>query len=669
MCGVGAILDPAGTVAADAPAAMCSQLRHRGPDGEAVRRFGPATLVHTRLAIVDVDGGDQPLYSEDGSVAAVVNGEIYNHLDLRSELETRGHRFTTRSDSEVVVHLYEEHGLDGIARLNGIYGFALWDARRRRLVAARDPFGVKPVYWWSDGRRVALASEVGALLATGLVSAAVDPVALDHYLALRCVPAPRTLFAGISKLAPASLLVAQDGRVRTESFRQAPGPTLARPTGEDLRERFEDAVERQMMSDVPYGAFLSGGVDSAAIVSAMARRSRRPPTTFTIGFPGAGSVVDERAAASETARALGTDHHDTAMEEPSFMAELARCIRAQEEPLAIPSAPALMQLSGFAARSVKVVLSGQGADEPHGGYDRHQAALALGALRWLPGTLAHPADRAAAAVPRLERAAQLARLLGGMSDGERLLALFESTSPELRETLGGGAGRASGAGRPSGARAASGEDRVSMAGRPIGAGEASVAGGRTGAAAEAAAERLALVDGVRADVGDRPLLDQALYLDAHVILPDRLLICGDKVSMAHSLELRVPYLDVELMRWVERVPARLRTGLRRKKRLHRSAIEPLVPAAALRRARHGFVSPYERWLHTSLAPEVRRRFADEPELGALVSPAAVGRLVDEHLARRADHKRLLYGLLELAVWHRTFVTGAPEREPAPLAAG
>jgi len=630
MCGVGAILDPAGTVAADAPAAMCSQLRHRGPDGDAVRRFGPATLVHTRLAIVDVAGGDQPLYSEDGSVAAVVNGELYNHLELRSELETRGHRFTTRSDSEVVVHLYEEHGLDGIARLNGIYGFALWDARRRRLVAARDPFGVKPVYWWSDGRRMALASEVGALFATGLVSAAVDPVALDHYLALRCVPAPRTLFAGISKLAPATLLVAQDGRVRTESFRQAPGPALARATGEDLRERFEDAVERQMMSDVPYGAFLSGGVDSAAIVSAMARRSRRPPTTFTIGFPGAGSVVDERAAASETARALGTDHHDTAMEEPSFMAELARCIRAQEEPLAIPSAPALMQLSGFAARSVKVVLSGQGADEPHGGYDRHQAALALGALRWLPSALAHPADRAAAAVPRLERAAQLARLLGGMSDGERLLALFESTSPGRRETLGGGA---AGAGR------------------------------------QAAAERLALVDEVRADVGDRPLLDQALYLDAHVILPDRLLICGDKVSMAHSLELRVPYLDVDLMRWVERVPARLRTGLRRKKRLHRSAIAPLVPAAALRRARHGFVSPYERWLHTSLAPEVRRRFADDPELGALVSPAAVGRLVDEHLARRADHKRLLYGLLELAVWHRELVTGAPEREPAPLAAG
>jgi len=651
MCGMGAILDPAGAVAAGAPAAMCAQLRHRGPDGDAVRRFGPATLVHTRLAIVDVAGGGQPLCSENGSVAAVVNGEVYNHLELRSELEARGHRFATGSDCEVVVHLYEEHGLAGFTRLNGIYGLALWDARRRRLVAARDPLGVKPVYWWSDGARVALASEVGALLATGLVAAEVDPVALDHYLALRCVPAPRTLFAGISKLAPASLLVAEDGRVRTESFREAPGPVLPGATSDELRERFVDAVERQMMSDVPYGAFLSGGVDSAAIVSAMTRRSPQPPTTFTIGFPGAGSVVDERAAASETARALGSDHHDTAMEEQGFMAELERCIRAQEEPLAIPSAAALMQLSGFAARSVKVVLSGQGADEPHGGYDRHQAALALGALRRLPGALAHPAERAAAAVPRLERAAQLARLLGGMSDGERLLRLFESTSPELRATLGGGVARGSGAG------GASGADRKSGAGN------------RGGAAAQAEAERLALVDEVRADVGDRPLLDQALYLDAHVILPDRLLICGDKMSMAHSLELRVPYLDVELMRWVERVPARLRTGLRRKKRLHRSAIEPLVPAAALRRARHGFVSPYERWLHTSLAPEVRRRFADDVELGALVSPAAVGRLVDEHLARRADHKRLLYGLLELAVWHRAFVVGAPEREPAPLAAG
>jgi asparagine synthase (glutamine-hydrolysing) len=624
MCGIGAILDPAGQLVADAPTRMVAELRHRGPDGDATRRFGPAALVHTRLAIVDVAGGDQPLCSEDGSVAVVVNGEIYNHETLRSELEARGHRLATRSDCEVVAHLYEEHGLDAFRRLNGIFGLALWDQRRRRLVAARDPFGVKPVYWCGDGRTLVVASEVGALLASGIVRAEVDPVALDHYLALRLVPAPRTLFAGISKLAPASLLVAEDGAVRVESYRDAPGPVLAEASADELRERLVAAVERQMMSDVPYGAFLSGGVDSAAIVAAMAEAAPEPPTTFTIGFPGAGGRFDEREAAAATARALGTDHHATAQEAADVVGDLEAAVRRLEEPLAISSAPALMQLSAFAARDVKVVLSGQGADEPHGGYDRHQAALLLRWLGGVPSGLARPATALARALPRLERAGQLAALVGA-GPTEAQLALVEYTSPELRARLAA----------PS---------------------------------PEAATERRELVDAVRADVGDRPPLDQALYLDAHLFLPDRLLLCGDKMSMAHSLELRVPYLDLELMDWVERVPGRLRTGLRAKKRLQRDAIAPLVPQATLSRPRQGFTTPLDEWLRTSLADEVRRRWHEEPELEGVARRSVVEDLVDSHLVRRADHKRLLYALLELAVWHRAFVQGAPAREPAAAAA-
>jgi asparagine synthase (glutamine-hydrolysing) len=632
MCGIGAILDPAGTLAADAPARMVAELRHRGPDGDAARRWGPATLVHTRLAIVDVAGGDQPLYSEDGSVAVVVNGEIYNHQALRAELEARGHRLATRSDCEVVAHLYEEHGLDAFRRLNGIYGLALWDDRRRRLVAARDPFGVKPVYWSGDGRTLALASEVSALLATGIARAQVDPVALDHYLALRLVPAPRTLFAGISKLAPASVLIAEDGDVRVESFRRAPGPVLAHPSAEELRGRLVAAVGRQMMSDVPYGAFLSGGVDSAAIVAAMAGAVPQPPTTFTIGFPGAGGRFDEREPAAATARALGTDHHATVQQAADVLGDLEAAVRRLEEPLAISSAPALMQLSAFAARSVKVVLSGQGADEPHGGYDRHQAALVLRWLGGVPSGLARPATALARSLPRLERGGQLAALVGA-GPTEAQLALVEFTSPELRA-------RFAGAGPPAG----------------------------DGALAQGAAERRALVDAVRSDVGDRPALDQALYLDAHLFLPDRLLLCGDKMSMAHSLELRVPYLDLELMDWVERVPGRLRTGLRAKKRLHRAAIASLVPETTLRRPRQGFTTPLDEWLHSSLADEVRTRWREEPELDAVARRPVVEGLVDSHLGRRADHKRLLYALLELAVWHRAFVQGAPERAPAAAAA-
>src|SRR5918996_387873 len=379
MCGIGAILDPAGTARPDAAERMVEALRHRGPDGDALRRIGPVALAHPRLAIIDVRGGDQPLDSEDGQVTAIVNGEIYNHLELRATLERRGHRFATRSDSEVVVHAYEEYGLDCVRRLNGIFAFALWDQPRRRLVAARDHFGVKPLYWWNQGTRVALASEIGALLAAGLTTPRVDRVALDHYLACRFVPSPRTLFEGIAKLPPASTLVAEEGAApRVESWREPPGaPFEGLPEDElaaQLAERFTDAVERQMMSDVPYGAFLSGGVDSAAVVAAMAARSESPPTTFTIGFPGHGDVLDERAAAVESARLIGTEHHATATAETDFLSELATAVPRLEEPCGIPSAPALGQLSRFAAERVKVVLAGQGADEPHGGYGRHQAA-------------------------------------------------------------------------------------------------------------------------------------------------------------------------------------------------------------------------------------------------------------------------------------------------------
>src|SRR5919108_5809202 len=224
MCGLGAILDPAGATEAEGARRIVEALRHRGPDGHAIRRIGPVALAHTRLAIIDVEGGDQPLDSEDGHITAIVNGEIYNHRELRTGLEHRGHRFATNSDSEVVVHAYEEHGLDCVRRLNGIFAFVIWDERAKRLVAARDAFGVKPLYWWTDGRRVAVASEVGALLSAGLTEARVDRVALDHYLACRFVPSPRTLFEGIRKLPAASTLVVEPGgNPRIDSWREPPG--------------------------------------------------------------------------------------------------------------------------------------------------------------------------------------------------------------------------------------------------------------------------------------------------------------------------------------------------------------------------------------------------------------------------------------------------------------
>jgi asparagine synthase (glutamine-hydrolysing) len=623
MCGIGAILDPAGSAGEHAVTGMVEALRHRGPDGQAVRRIGPLTLAHTRLAIIDVAGGDQPLDSEDGAVTAIVNGEIYNHRELRARLEEKGHRFATGSDSEVVVHAYEEHGPELVSELNGIFAFVLWDARERRLVAARDHFGVKPLYWWTDGRRVALASEVGALLAAGLVRAEVDRVALDHFLACRFVPAPRTLFAGVQKLPAASMLTVEKGALpRVTSFREGPGAAIHGVSdaelARELAERFTGAVSRQMMSDVPYGAFLSGGVDSAAVVAAMARSAPVAPTTFTIGFPGHDELLDERNAAAESARLIGTEHHDTTMAEADFLAELARCVPRLEEPCGIPSAPALLQLARFAARDVKVVLAGQGADEPHGGYGRHQAAALLGGLRHVPSALAGPVASLARSLPRAARARRVAHLIAGRGDAERLLRLVEVSDAEVRGALSPATG------------------------------------------AEAEAERLARARDVLADVPGRSLLEQALYLDTRMFLPDGILICNDKMSMAAGLELRVPFLDRDLMRFVESVPASHRVRPRAGKRLHRAAMAHLLPPQVVARPKHGFSTPYDDWLRASLGEEVRRRYGPGSELAGLVEPAAVGRLVDEHARGRADHKAILYCLLELSEWHRAFVEA---REP------
>ena len=437
-------------------------------------------------------------------------------------------------------------------------------------MAARDEFGVKPLYWWSDGRRVALASEIGALLDAGLAQPEVDRVALDHYLACRFVPAPRTLFKGIQKLPAASTLIAEEGSApRIQTWRAPPGEPH-RDLSDDalaahLAERFADAVERQMMSDVPYGAFLSGGVDSAAVVAAMAKRGGgRPPTTFTIGFPGHGGLLDERGPAAESARLIGTTHHDTAMRETDFLAELATAMPRLEEPCGIPSAPALAQLSRFAAEQVKVVLAGQGADEPHGGYGRHQAAALLAPLRLAPAALASPAAAVARALPRAARARRAAHLLGGRGDAERLLRLVEITDAPVRAAL---LGRSDGT--------------------------------------EARAERHQRAGAVLGDVRGRSLLEQALYLDTRMFLPDGILLCNDKMSMAAGLELRVPFLDVELMRFVERIPARARVRPRAGKRLHRMAMERLLPPGISKRPKHGFSTPYDDWLRASLGTRGR----------------------------------------------------------------
>jgi asparagine synthase (glutamine-hydrolysing) len=357
------------------------------------------------------------------------------------------------------------------------------------------------------------------------------------------------------------------------------------------------------------------------VVAAMKLRAEAPPTTFTIGFPGHGDVVDERRLAAESARIIGTEHHETETRETDFLSELARTMPRLEEPCGIPSAPALLQLSRFAAEHVKVVLAGQGADEPHGGYGRHQAAALLRPLRLVPTAAATPAARLARALPRAASARRLAHVLGGRGDEERLLRLVEITDAE---------------------------DRTALVGR--GAGQVG----------EAEHERLTTAREILGDVSDRGLLEQALHLDTHMFLPDGILLCNDKMSMAAGLELRVPFLDLELMRFVERIPATRRVRPRQPKRLHKRAMSRLLPPEVVNRPKHGFATPYDDWLRASLGREVERRYAPGSALADLIDPAAAARLVDEHRRGRADHKAVLYCLLELSEWHGAFVEA---REP------
>jgi asparagine synthase (glutamine-hydrolysing) len=380
--------------------------------------------------------------------------------------------------------------------------------------------------------------------------------------------------------------------VRIRAFGAPPGPPLTdvdeRELISEVRARFVEAVSRQMMSDVPYGAFLSGGLDSAAIVAAMARAApTRPPLSFTIGFPGHGPELDERGAAAATATAIGASHRATAMEMTDFLGAVAASVRSVEE--------------------------------PWGGYQRSQAAAVLGVVDRIPGLARRPVGTLASALPRNERAKRAARLLDVDAGLARLLTIFEITTPQLRGAL----------------------LRVGDHGE------------------QASAERVGRASEVAGAVAGRDVLDQALYLDTHLFLPDQLLVWGDKTSMAASLEQRVPFLDQEFMKFVERIPARTRMRGARRKRLYRDAMRGLVPAMVFSRKKQPFATPYDDWLRASLGDEVSRRYTRDAPLGGAIDPIAVTRLVSEHQSGRFDHKRVLYCLLELSQWHREFVEGAP----------
>ena len=626
MCGIYGIFQLDGAAADPAlMPAMGRVIVHRGPDDEGHHADGPCAIGMRRLSIIDLAGGHQPLSNDDGTLWLVCNGEIYNFRELRQELVALGHRFKTGSDSEVVLHGYAAHGEDFLQRVNGMFAFALWDARRRRLIIARDRLGIKPIYVYRDARRIAFASEAKALLALPGISAEIDPAALHSYLNLGYVTAPRSIFRGIRKLPPASMLTVEAGRVEERRYWRML-PTIDRKPSEAewterIRARLDEAVRMQMVSDVPIGAFLSGGIDSSTVVGLMAAHSDRPIRTYAIGFEGgaADDFYNELPYARRVADLFHTEHHEIVVR-PDVVALLPRLLWHMDEPISDTAFITTYLVSEFARRDVTVILSGVGGDELFGGYRRYLGNHYQAYFDRLPGWARRAASALGERLPsdrhspllNLSRLAKGFLATAGMPFEARYLAYLQVFSlPEVARLLGPG-----GAESPDAITAAFGH-----------------------AAGEDALNRM-------------------LAVDAETQLPDDLLLLTDKMSMATSLECRVPLLDHELVELAASIPEEVKIRGGRLKHVLKEAVSGLLPRDILERKKRGFGTPMGAWLKQDLAPLVRGLLS-EPVVRSrgLFHFPAVRELIASHEANRVDGTDRLLALLNLEIWSRLYLDG------------
>jgi asparagine synthase (glutamine-hydrolysing) len=619
MCGICGVVDHDRRGDGRVIEEQLSLLEHRGPDA---RGHFDATVAQNRLAIIDLVTGDPPITNEDRSVAAVLNGEIYNFRELREELRRDGHEFSSRGDTEVIAHLAEDHPpVDLARRLDGMFSFAVWDTRKGRLVLGRDRVGKKPLYYWHDGGRLVFASEIKAVLAHPSVPRQLDPRAIPAYLTFGYVPTPRTFFEGVRSLPPAHVLTFDgEGAPRIERYWE---PPLAGLNGEtrldhslesaatELRRLLAAAVRKRLISDVPLGAFLSGGIDSTTIVGLMSAELEQPVQTFTIGFDDPHGF-DERPYAKLAAERHRTDHHEFVLH-PDAVDLVERLVWHHDQPFGDSSAIPTFLLSEVTAQHVTVALSGDGGDELFAGYERFAAGLAA---------------RRYAAMPK------------------PLQAAFRATLDRI--PAGSLSGRAGSLQRFA---------RVAELGLPDAF--------RSWISYVQDAEREALLNGNRDDwgledyrsiwkgsEGAQPL-DRLLDLNLRTYLLDDLLVKADRMSMAHSLEVRSPFLDTELISFATRLPPRLKARGLSLKRVLRAAVKDLLPAEILGRPKHGFGVPLDRWFRDDLRSYLDSTLgASDARVKEHLDPAALGRLLEEHASRKRDHGHAIWTLLTLEVFLR-----------------
>jgi asparagine synthase (glutamine-hydrolysing) len=609
---------------------MRDTMTHRGPDDYGVFSEGRVGLAHRRLAIIDVAGGHQPMHDDSGSLHIVYNGEIYNHQDLRASLEQRGHRYRTRCDTETILHLYQEEGPRAVEQLRGMFAFAIWDSRKQELFLARDRLGVKPLYYVQtpDGS-LYFGSEIKALLAARATRPQLNYEALPDYLANHAPSGIATLFDGVQRLLPGHTLLWRDGAL---DIRQYWDISFAQPENgsravEDLiaefGERFTDAVRMRLMSDVPLGVFLSGGIDSASIAAVMSRLVNEPIKTFSVGF--AEPEANELGYARTVADAYRTEHHEVVVSPEEFFGALPSLVWHEDEPLAHPSSVALYFVARLAAQHVKVVLTGEGSDELLGGYGRY--ARTLYNVRW--GT--HYNRLVPAGFRHAVRGAIGSLALGSLAR-RKLERTFLCIPPDLASIY---------------------FDNFAVFPRAL---QAQLLTPTT-------KERIGAADPYRVARGylertdARTLLDRLLYVDSKTYLHE-LLMKQDQMSMAASVESRVPFLDHRLVEFAAGLPVGLKLQGFTTKRILRESMKPLLPPSILARRKMGFPVPVGSWFRGRW-----RGIVSELALGeraterGIFSPDVVQRLVNEHVSGSVDHTERLWALVNFELWLRRFVDG------------
>jgi asparagine synthase (glutamine-hydrolysing) len=627
MCGIYGIVELSqGTVPGSSLLhRMGKVIEHRGPDDEGAYCGLGVALGMRRLSIIDLSGGHQPISNEDETVWVICNGEIYNYQELRERLLAEGHIFRTKSDTEVLVHLYEREGLDFVKHLRGMFAIALWDVTRARLVVARDRLGKKPLYTWRGSNHLVFASEIKSIFELPEVPRRLNSAALPEYLALGYVPAPLTMFEGIEKVLPGHMLVCERGQIRDLQYWEVQFDKTETHSEaewiEKIREQFLEAVKLRMISDVPLGAFLSGGIDSSAVVAAMARLTDRPVKTYSIGFDGDDQFYNELPYARVVAEAFGTDHHEIIVR-PDVSELLPKLIWHMDEPIADSAFITTYLVSRLARKSVTVILSGVGGDELFGGYRRYLGdnlkryyKRLPGILRksWLPAVFSRlPQDRHSGWKNNIRYATAFfkAAELDAVSRYAAYVGVF---SPEIREQL---------------------------------------------LIKSAPSSNPQTLQHYFSLSSNAESLNQLMYVDIKTSLPDDLLLLTDKMSMAASIECRAPFMDAELVELTSRIPSELKVHGLSMKYIFKKAVQPWLPSAILQRKKRGFGAPVGSWLRKDLDFLVKETLSESQlRQRGIFDPACVQTIIADHRSQRSDHTDHLLALVNLELWNRIFLDG------------